>query len=530
MPSRPEWIFADSMPLFEKINSNKLIDIPTSIAHILECNLTFTNNPKEANCVSHGGNFHADDVFCNIFFGKFLPQAIIYRCGQEIPKEVNRNCTYIYDIGYGELDHHQKNKNGYHFNQNSLCKPIPYAAFGLVWSKFGKEFCDRIANAYGNSSLSQYLWDWIENNLVLNIDAADNGIYPYSPSNYDGFRTLTISNIVPLFTPAPSENQDYSLSLKYVTEMASLVFDRMILRGIWNFEHPEKVNQLSFYHSNFQAHRIFSKVILMRVFPNISEEELNRTLSKMSRYRSYHIPKYSSSREKEHIPTSLLGNIWDRYGKDYCSSICHDTDSIDYVWGSVRNELVHGIDAFVNGIKAVNDWDYMPYSIYTITDFFSLLSPMDCSVSTYSPAYETALLWANFILDRILKKAVDRISDRSYIEEKIETSTYHTLLLDRFAHWQEWVNTSSNPKAKDLWFVVFPSNKGIYNIQPIPFKYGPNGYRKGFPEIWYGCNSDELREVSGIPTAVFVHDEGFIGGAEDLIGAILMVMKSSECE
>ena len=83
--------------------------MPSWLAQILKCCVQFTDNPCEANCISHTGNFHADDVFCHVFFGKWLEKAIIFRSPQDLPDESMRNPNaYIYDIGYGALVHHQQ--------------------------------------------------------------------------------------------------------------------------------------------------------------------------------------------------------------------------------------------------------------------------------------------------------------------------------------------------------------------------------------------------------------------------------------
>jgi len=75
---------------------------------------------------THGGGFHADDVFSSALLRILNPDIVIQR-GNSIP-----DCFdgIIYDIGKGKYDHHQENKE---YRDNG----IPYAAFGLLWRKFG---------------------------------------------------------------------------------------------------------------------------------------------------------------------------------------------------------------------------------------------------------------------------------------------------------------------------------------------------------------------------------------------------------
>lgn len=501
------------------------------LSEILDCKVTFTEKSEEANCITHGGNFHSDETFCNAFFGKFLSEAVVFRAGQTLPeKETLKPGVFIYDTGFGKLDHHQKGGNGTHHSTNTFVKHIPYASFGLVWKNYGKSFCDRIAKAYGNSELSQFLFDFMEENLVIGIDAADNGIYPRTPYSHDPFRVLSISNTITLFTPLPTEEQNYTNSLKQANDLASLVFDSFIKRGIWYFENPSFNMATSSALDNPNSTLIFSKIFMKQIISDITDSELNQIVDESSIDFLYHTTKLSNLKEKEPIPTSPFGVLWEKYGKEYCYTFTSNKETMEYIWDFVRTELVMGVDAHANNISPETSWNYVPYSICTVSEFLELLFPFTQNDSNYnlSESSKNAFYWANAIFERVVKKAIDRISTRQYVEDRIEASSYHTMILDNFVHWQEWLMKSDNPKAKDIWFVVFHSNKGIFNIQPVPYKNGPNGFRKGFPREWYGLNSEELCKISKIPTASFVHDQGFIGGAEDLIGAILMVMKSIE--
>jgi len=75
---------------------------------------------------THGGGFHADDVFSSAFLKILNPEIEIYR-GNTVPHDFD---GIVYDIGMGKYDHHQKEKE---YRENG----IPYAAFGLLWREFG---------------------------------------------------------------------------------------------------------------------------------------------------------------------------------------------------------------------------------------------------------------------------------------------------------------------------------------------------------------------------------------------------------
>lgn len=78
---------------------------------------------------THGGQFHSDDVFSTAFLRILNPEIQVER-GFEVPDDFD---GIVYDIGRGEFDHHQKDKE---YRENGC----PYAAFGLLWRAYGSDF------------------------------------------------------------------------------------------------------------------------------------------------------------------------------------------------------------------------------------------------------------------------------------------------------------------------------------------------------------------------------------------------------
>lgn len=77
---------------------------------------------------THGGVFHADDVFATALLQIWNPDIRISR-GFVVPEKFN---GIVYDIGGGKYDHHQKNGR---VRDNG----VPYAAFGLLWEEIGRD-------------------------------------------------------------------------------------------------------------------------------------------------------------------------------------------------------------------------------------------------------------------------------------------------------------------------------------------------------------------------------------------------------
>lgn len=76
--------------------------------------------------LTHGGRFHADDVFSAALLKLLNPSVQIIRVF-DVPENFD---GLVFDIGWGRFDHHQK---------NAPVRPngVPYAAFGLLWKEFG---------------------------------------------------------------------------------------------------------------------------------------------------------------------------------------------------------------------------------------------------------------------------------------------------------------------------------------------------------------------------------------------------------
>lgn len=70
-------------------------------------------------------------------------------------------------------------------------------------------------------------------------------------------------------------------------------------------------------------------------------------------------------------------------------------------------------------------------------------------------------------------------------------------------------------------FVIFPSNRGGYCIQPQKKEYSMN-YKCDFPKEWLGLEKEELIQTTGLQSADFCHKGGFLmtaGTLEDAIAA-----------
>ena len=282
-------------------------------------NIKLTKNIEEANCITHNGTFHCDEVFSTILFSKLIPEVIV--CRTSDLEKVKSN-QYIYDVGGGELDHHQFGGNGERDNG------VKYSSCGLVWKKFGKE----IIKKYTNNDIDA-IWEMIDKNLIQCIDAGDNGQIP--DINVD-YRLVQVASIISEFNPNWDEDIDPDVKFEEALKIAEIVFDNSI------------------------------------------------------------------------------------------------------------------------------------------------------------------------------KSSISKMRAKSKVDMAINDSKDGIMTLEKFLPWKEFLLESGSSKAKLINFVIFPSNRGGYNIYTVPEKLGSFTSRKLFPKEWAGLKDKELQKVTTVETARFCHNKCFI--------------------
>ncbi len=292
------------------------------------CDVIVTDDIENANCITHSGTFHADEVFATAFLSLLFERINVCRVN-EVPKsKIGSNAVVIYDVGLGELDHHQVGGNGQRENG------VMYAACGLVWKKYGRNILSKIGV---EDKDIEYIHSQIDKNLIQFIDANDNGITPTISTDYN---YVTLANIIASFNP------------------------------IWN----ENIN------------------------PN---------------------------------------------------------------------------DRFYDAVK-----------------------------------------FAKVIVENFVLKEIAKSQAKGIVEEAIKNSENKIMVLDRYMPWKDFILNSSNPKANEILYVVFPSNRGGYNVYTVPKEHGSFENRKSLPKEWSGLRDEELQKKTGVKTARFCHIACFICTAE----------------
>src|SRR5699024_3152791 len=182
----------------------------------------------------------------------------------------------------------------------------------------------------------------------------------------------------------------------------------------------------------------------------------------------HHQPGGNGERENG-IKYSSFGLVWKQFGKQFLKNL--NIENIDDIWKMIDNKLVQNIDAVDNGqLAKLSQFDF---DIITLPNLITMYnSNWDDETSNQDECFIKAVEFAYTIFDRFIISAVSKIKAKSKVLEAIERSENQILILDRFMPWKEFLLETDNDKAKNILFVIFPSNRGGYDIYSVPKELG----------------------------------------------------------
>ncbi len=168
--------------------------------------------------VTHGGGFHADDVFAVATLQLYLGEENIEILRTRDESIIN-SADWVIDVGAvydptkKRFDHHQ---NGAPVRDNG----IPYAAFGLIWKHYGNEVS-------GSAEVAEIL----ERKLVLPIDANDNGVSLYQ-LNDKNIEPAVLQDVIALFKPEWGSDRDMDSAFLEACELARTIIKRAVSHAV----------------------------------------------------------------------------------------------------------------------------------------------------------------------------------------------------------------------------------------------------------------------------------------------------------
>lgn len=171
------------------------------------------------------------------------------------------------------------------------------------------------------------------------------------------------------------------------------------------------------------------------------------------------------------IPYCSFGLLWREFGHTLCP--------VEKAWKKVDRDLVIQIDKNDNGVDH-----------NLLTSAFMQFNPNWNEDGSDTARYE-AFMSAVELAKQILSAYVNRANADVKAEEAVLNSLVldgEILVLKQYLPWQEVV-VNQMPNIK---FVVFPSNRGGFNVQTVPDAPGSFNGRKLFPKKWLGNPDPDL--------------------------------------
>lgn len=163
--------------------------------------------------ITHSGQFHADDVFAFAVLQAAVDQVDLVRsrdaqviAGADLVFDVGG----IYDVERRRYDHHMR-------DLPRRPDGTPYSSVGLIWRDFGRSALPSLVPGIGDEALGA-VWQAVDEDLILLIDQADNGIGPAGPGH--------LALLIEAFNPAWDSPQSYDEAFREAAEVAKGILHR----------------------------------------------------------------------------------------------------------------------------------------------------------------------------------------------------------------------------------------------------------------------------------------------------------------
>ena len=197
-------------------------------------------------------------------------------------------------------------------------------------------------------------------------------------------------------------------------------------------------------------------------------------------------------------PYCGFGLLW----RDFGYLLCRDKEA----WDKVDQTLVIGIDKADNGV-AQN----------LLSSTIKTMNPQWDSDISESVAFGRAMNVAQVMLKSHIDHANSIVSARDEVLSHYNGG--EVLILDKYMPYQDTVQ--SHPRLKDVLFVVYPSQRGGWNVQTVTKEPGTFINRMNFPTDWLG-HTDPSRGIH------FAHTSNFLIGCDTKEQAIKVAKEAVE--
>lgn len=208
------------------------------------------------------------------------------------------------------------------------------------------------------------------------------------------------------------------------------------------------------------------------------------------------------------IKYAAFGLLFDYYGKEFLEGL--GVEKVDIVKKAIEQDFIIGLDAIDNGVFPSID---APYKVKTTSDLIKLFNPSYRSGQDENEQFLKAVSLAQMILSLEIERIIGKEKAKIKVIEEINRQVGPILILDEYMPYEEVLLQQEN--AKDILFVMFPSNRGGYAINTVPQDLTHKEDRLLFPKSWAGKTGIELVKETGVEGSNFCHINRFLVTAKD---------------
>lgn len=282
-------------------------------------------------------------------------------------------------------------------------------------------------------------------------------------------------------------------------------------------EQIKKQDAKAFTHSGkFHADDVFSSALLLYLNPQITITRGNRVpegydgiVFDIGRGRYDHHQRDSRVRENG-VPYAAFGLLWEELGGEILGGTLAQRFDEEFVQPLDNNDNTGEKNELASLIGNFNPvWDE--------TEAADGLTEEE-RARGLSVGFLRAVQVAGMVLENKFARyradaRADEKIDQVLAMQETQGGDARILVLPEFVPCQKRL------KETDTAFVIFPSHRGGYCIQPQK-KPDSMNYKCSFPKRWLGLENEELQEATGLASAGFCHKGGFLMTVGDEADAI----------